>query len=306
MIALSITWILFLLLLLDIFLLVKKSYLNTVVVLTIILLINWRYSCFPMNLSFDEDSDGKTLKVMTFNIKGIGLDDEKKISELTNMIIAEDVDVVFLTEDTKSCADQIDSILSRKYVYSQGLRCSSSNRIYSKYELGLMDRIGIDEYRFSYVFQCGLQYGKDSIDLLPCHLMSNNYTPDKERQDADSITTADGLFDYIKNLDYASNIRHKQVASITDRIDKSVPTIVLGDMNDVCGSVALNKLEEVGLKDAWWEGGFGYGATIHHPLPFRIDHIYYSEGLRLTDVKVVDSKGLSDHDALVAEFEIIN
>lgn len=244
-----------------------------------------------------------TLKVMTFNIKGSELNNDKKIRELTNLIIAEKADVVFLTEDMKNCSAQIESLLCREYPYVQYER-HATNRLYSKYPLGKMERIKIDEYSFSYVYHCGLLFGRDSIYLFPCHLMSNNYTPDKERQDAESIATTDGLFDYINNLDYASDIRQKQIVSIVDRMDKSVPTIVFGDMNDVCGSEALNKLERAGLKDAWWTGGFGYGATIHHPLPFSIDHIYYSEGLKFISVKVVDSKGLSDHDALVAEFEI--
>ncbi len=50
------------------------------------------------------------------------------------------------------------------------------------------------------------------------------------------------------------------------------------------------------------KGGNGYGATFHHPLPYRIDHIFYNEGLKLKSIRKVDSQGLSDHDALVAEF----
>ena len=80
------------------------------------------------------------------------------------------------------------------------------------------------------------------------------------------------------------------------------PIIVLGDMNDVGGSKTIRLIKSSGLKDAWWEGGFGYGATIHKPLPYRIDHIFYSNELKLNRVKVVSSEGLSDHDAVFAEF----
>lgn len=295
-----------LLLLLCIYLLIRKSYRFAIVVLTVILLLNWRYSCFPINLFLEKGSDERALKVMTFNIKGSGLDSEKKITELTDLIIAEDVDVVFMTEITKGCADRIDSILCRTYSYSKTFKRSKFNILYSKYSLGQMERIMIADYVSAYVFHCSLHLGSDSINLFPCHLMSNNYTPARVRHDAASIATADGLFDYIKNLDYASDIRQKQTMSITERMEKSVPSIVLGDMNDVCGSAALNKLDDAGLKDAWWKGGFGYGATIHNPLTFRIDHIYFSEVLKLINVKVVDSKGLSDHDALVATFRIEN
>lgn len=52
------------------------------------------------------------------------------------------------------------------------------------------------------------------------------------------------------------------------------------------------------------DGGFGYGSTIHHPLSFRIDHILYSDRLRLRSVGRVKARGLSDHDALVASFDL--
>lgn len=78
----------------------------------------------------------------------------------------------------------------------------------------------------------------------------------------------------------------------------------MGDLNDVCGSKAVRNLEDAGLKDAWKNGGFGYGATIHKPFPYRIDHIMYSDKLRLLNIRVIDSEDQSDHDALYTEFEI--
>ena len=78
----------------------------------------------------------------------------------------------------------------------------------------------------------------------------------------------------------------------------------MGDLNDVGGSPTVKVLEDAGLSDAWWKGGFGYGATIHRPLPYRIDHIMYSDRVKLLHIEVVDSEGLSDHNALYAEFEL--
>lgn len=80
------------------------------------------------------------------------------------------------------------------------------------------------------------------------------------------------------------------------------PILLMGDFNDVGGSKAVRTLECSGFRDAWWKGGLGYGATIHKPLPYRIDHIMYSEQFKLQKIEVVSSEGLSDHDALYAEF----
>lgn len=80
----------------------------------------------------------------------------------------------------------------------------------------------------------------------------------------------------------------------------------MGDLNEVCGALSMRMLEGAGYKDAWSKGGFGYGATIHHPLPYRIDHVLYNSGLKLKGIKKINAKGISDHDALVAVFEVLD
>ena len=108
---------------------------------------------------------------------------------------------------------------------------------------------------------------------------------------------------YFKDVNHAYSKRIKEAGEIAREVSQlEKPVIVLGDMNDVGGSKTIRQIESVGLKDAWWEGGFGYGATIHKPLPYRIDHILYSKQLKLNRVKVISSEGLSDHDAIFAEF----
>lgn len=74
-------------------------------------------------------------------------------------------------------------------------------------------------------------------------------------------------------------------------------------MNDICGSSAIRVLENAGIKDAWWEKGIGYGATIHYPIPYRIDHIMHTDNIKLNSIQVLNSKAISDHDALYAEFD---
>ena len=106
----------------------------------------------------------------------------------------------------------------------------------------------------------------------------------------------------MKDIQWAYNERAKAAKIISaDILSQTMPVLVMGDFNDVGGSSAIKLLEKAGLKDAWWEGGFGYGATIHKPLSYRIDHIMYSSGLKLRKVEVASSEDLSDHDALYAE-----
>lgn len=108
---------------------------------------------------------------------------------------------------------------------------------------------------------------------------------------------------YLENYKTAAAIRREQARLITGDMTDA-PTLVMGDLNDVAGSPCMRVLEDAGLKDAWWERGFGYGATIHEPIPYRIDHVMYSKEMKLRGIRKVDNNGLSDHDALVADFKI--
>ena len=61
-------------------------------------------------------------------------------------------------------------------------------------------------------------------------------------------------------------------------------------------------LRSCGLKDSWWEGGNGYGATFHDGMMrLRIDHVLHSDKLKLQNIKVIDTN-LSDHNPVVAGF----
>lgn len=111
------------------------------------------------------------------------------------------------------------------------------------------------------------------------------------------------LWKYIKNIQYVYALRVTESDTVRGLLKKkNTPTLLMGDFNDVRGSAVLRNVEGAGLKDSWWERGLGYGATIKKPIPYRIDHIMYSNDLRLMDINILDSKGLSDHMALCAEF----
>ena len=107
--------------------------------------------------------------------------------------------------------------------------------------------------------------------------------------------------------DSAQVQRIKEIERICTHLDSMphVPTLVFGDMNDITCTPTLQPLLDRGYQDAWWKAGFGYGATYKHGIVrLRIDHIMFSQALKATNAKVIDSKQLSDHNALVAEFKI--
>ena len=267
----------------------------------------------------DKLKDSDCLRVMTWNISctdSTGTDD---VELLISTILEQDADVVFLTEYSRNAKPEIDSLLSIHYPYKDDYPVWVMwGQVYSRVPFDSCMRIGGEEDGSLFRFDMHITGVKIPIYCL--HLQSNNII-DGEQFYPDSISDKGGISRYLQNYKAASEIRREQAEMIVSDFSEA-PTIVMGDMNDVCGSPCMKVFAEAGLKDAWWEGGFGYGATIHKPMPYRIDHVMYgwppstslrnrgskfqkvSKGFKLIGIKKVSANGLSDHDALVADFVI--
>lgn len=281
----------------------KRRYLLSIVLIVLSLVLNHYAKVFAIGFSASSNSDG--LKVLTFNINGSRYVADNDINKLFNLIVRQEADVLFLSEDFEPVGEKLNMLLIRQYPYTTyGYKTDwGGHYFYSKYPLGKVNHIDIESNRFSYCFHCNMAYEQDSISFFGCHLASNNYKLNEASIRPEDINGVSSFREYLKNIEMATEQRCEEVEGIMNHPSFNHRSIVLGDFNDVCGSKPLNLLEGTGLKDAWWEKGFGYGATVSHPLPYRIDHIMYREGLRLKSVKIIDAKGLSDHDALMAVFE---
>lgn len=197
----------------------------------------------------------------------------------------------------------IDSLLSEHYPYKDDVnaKIKAGDIFYSKVQLvesGKIDKVipnGI------YSKMC---IANDSLYVLGCHLPGNNYEGQIEIDDTDSLRRVKTFWGRYR---HAQEKRKASASFLKKTIrESSLPIIVMGDMNDFNYSAPMDSLRDVGMKNAWWEGGFGYGATYHEGwLRLRIDHIYYNEKLKLKDVKVVKTD-LSDHNILIADFSINN
>ena len=76
--------------------------------LILVVLLNWKYEVVVVNC-FAENKSEQTFKVMTWNIDGSSpeiLDNTSKISE---KILKENADVVFIAEDYYECCDSFKS-----------------------------------------------------------------------------------------------------------------------------------------------------------------------------------------------------
>lgn len=271
------------------------------VALVCALLFNWHWQCVALRFrSLEPHTHENCIRVMTYNVgcptsHFLG-DDEALVRKVTEA----NPDVLFLTEFMIATSPRADSLLTSLYPYRQNLEnTSTGSMFYSRLPIvSYHVPQGID-YHYDFVFCCRLLHEADTLSVYTAHLRSNN----SNNHRPDSIRSLDALRAYLDN--------YLQCASLRDSIAHLIcadfgddPRIFMGDMNDVACSPALTTLSEAGMRNAWWRGGFGYGATIHDPLPYRIDHILYSSEFWLHGISIISGGDMTDHDALVADFEL--
>lgn len=298
MLILFIPWILLLGILVILLCCLCRKWKVAILLTLLIITANWYFRLIP--LSALNNQKAESVRVMTFNIDG-SRQDSLSIKRIARIILHENADFVFIGEDFQNIVRELQNELTDVYPYTTNKFRGSAHYLYSKTPIGTYERLGTDmtSYLFHYTISCG----NDSLHFYGCHLASNNYTEQNDYVHPDSLTESNEVIQYLKDISNASARRSKEVDVLLDAVkDNQGNAIILGDFNDISGSAPLNKIERAGFTDAWWKGGNGYGASIHHPLPYRIDHIFYNEGLKLKSIRKVDSHGLSDHDALVAEF----
>ena len=154
------------------------------------------------------------------------------------------------------------------------------------------------------LFKCK---GKKWIAIFTVHLRSSAYSTARRSMDANA-SWKDGLPLYYENYKIGQKIRNWESDNLRVHLDsleaKDLPIIIAGDFNDWSGSYCMNTIRDGKYKDAWWEGGLGFGITYDGwHLKLRLDHILYSHHFKLENVYVEKSK-FSDHRPLIADFKI--
>lgn len=330
LLALITSWVLMLFVIVVIGALAFKKWKLAVPLLLIALIGNWYFATIPLNvvgwlspsrLMADSQRMNETsgcLKVITFNCnlspKHANIKHRRKA--VVNFIRQQDTDIVFLAENFILKNDSVWQELQCNFPYHSQTKKAVGNCIYSKYPI-LSDTTYREKGKGYGITFCQIDHHGQKIDVYGVHLSSNNYNEHREYMTPDSVVTREQARSYLSQIVAAAHQREDEARIIAECMqndpaspksnappNSQVPTIVMGDFNDVSGSPTMNILQSAGLADAWWESGFGYGATIQHPLPYRIDHILYNDKLKLECIKKIDADGISDHDALTASFKL--
>jgi endonuclease/exonuclease/phosphatase (EEP) superfamily protein YafD len=286
----------------------KWKFIGLIFTLSFVVVLLWantKYKIFAINAS--NDCDFPQLRVLTWNICGSNIENEGVQKGIARLVIAQDADFVQLNEFTSDSCLVIDSLLSEHYPYREDVNAKvrAGDVFYSKWPLVESGKYktGIKNKTVQ-ALQSKVIVNKDSVLIIGCHLWGNNHQGQIGVDNTDSIPKVKTFWGHYRN---AQEKRKENLGNIKKKIlECQLPAIVMGDMNDFNVSAPMDSLKDAGMKNAWWEGGFGYGATYHEGwLRLRIDHIYYNDKLRLKDVKVVKTD-LSVHNILIADFSVVN
>lgn len=314
--------------------LAKKKLIGLIIIIITLSFFNYKYKFIAINIP-DSSSDDYSFCLMTFNVDA---NDTVSFSQafqdsLFAEIHRESPDILCFQElsfkNLKKIKPQLDSIygfcpeLDGKdiEVHRSKFYSSLTMRNFKRYHCeGDIDTLDFDSLELAEYHQMKLQMPVMSaefeikpgkwITLFSGHLRSSAYSTARRSMSKDSHWW-EGIPLYYRNYEVGKRIRDYQACNVRRFIDDACAegkkVLVAGDLNDWCGSTTLNTLMGEGenaLKDAWWEGGNGFGFTYQGwHLRLRLDHILYSDGLELQDVKVIDSD-LSDHRPLVAKFKV--
>lgn len=267
------------------------------VVITILWLLligaNIYLKLIPIHFRFTKD-DVSDICLLTYNVHSEAEDFERYASDMANGILAKSPDFIFLTEYERTANDTIRNRLSKHYTYMvEKFRKGAfeGDSFYSKWEIDSVMKLPLPWY-YSSAYRVQIHKATDTLAIYCCHLSSNNLKLNEGRW---------------ASLQEGRRLRNMETDTLVAALQKErYPTIVMGDMNDVSFSPAVEKIRSAGLNDAWWDGGLGYGSTYHEGwLRLRIDHILYNtQRMKLKHVDVIGETEWSDHRAVVAGFDL--
>ena len=263
--------------------------------------------CKQCNAKFNDNI--QNFSVLTFNIHGSDQDWylSQRVDSLFALIKNNDADFVLLNEYYASCSNKLDTLIRSHYRFSSSIGrhdISYGEMIYSKYPIENVEAISDSSYD-NYSYHAVINKANEKISVYCCHLRSNNYDENNNRFEFSEIKSLSNLYKHFPIYNYSSKKRGEMTDKILSYVskDKNKYIIIAGDMNDFCFSSSIRKLIRAGFSDSWWEGGNGYGGTFKNGFfAFRIDYIFYNNYLSLSDIKLVNTGKLSDHNALKATF----
>lgn len=269
-----------------------------------------------------------SLRLMTYNVnRAHSISVNKGTTQgFIRFILRQDADIILLQEYNHLLYPEIGERLANVYPY--GLEAESKNdrfkSVFSRYPIDEYEQLWVnaDDARYGLLQHawycksrdghkevlpvCSMVVNVDNrrIRIINCHLMSNNFSVviRNSRKKGQSLLRA--IPPIMARMDFGYSARKLQAEIVAEHIARNSEEgiIVCGDLNDIGGSTTIRVFRHQGLKDAWWQKGWGYGFTFHGmKLRLRLDHVLFSKSLIPQNIFVPHSIS-SDHDPIVCDF----
>ena len=280
---------------------------------------------FRINNDFNNKKNGRTIRVMSWNVEHFNMlqfrkHPERK-SQMIDFINKIDPDIACFQEmvageDRKKCINTVAefkrkfSFGSSYYVYDNAFDFDQNHHfgiiIYSKYPIINMQRVVSDPTEYNSIFQyVDVVKNNDTFRVFNIHLQSLRFTNDNRKYIDNPGITGENDWEATKNIlikyKTGTEKRHRQSDYIRKSVEESpYPVILCGDFNDVPNSYAYNRIGE-GLNNAFAVMGSGISNTYDGLSPtLRIDNIFTDKSFDIVQYNRFVKK-FSDHFPIVAD-----
>lgn len=244
---------------------------------------------------------GSRLRVMTYNIER----GSTSVPHLLRLIEQEHPDL-FLSQDTSgSFTDAL-----RKAYPTWNIERTGELLVATPLPLRAVENVALPlqktmPWKVCSYTRCLVRVGDTDVAVFNLHLVTPRYALMKARRDKYAILRGKRSLGVEELIDNAQT-RVAQAEEVAKRIaQEKGPVVVAGDFNAPLASLACQKMQAQGLRDAFALAGRGYGYTFGHTQRFdepflRIDHIFASSQFVAYECSVSPVK-LSDHLPVIVE-----
>lgn len=274
----------------------------------------------------DEVSEGKKIKVMTFNIGYFCKSNNGKdivIKQMKEFFADVDADIICLQEAPtgnmmKKDLDDMDYKAAFGYQYQAFDHYAEKREPYgttaqvilSKYPIEIDKSISLsaDQHLMPSVVDIDGQ----KIKLINCHMESIRLLPDQieavnKVQHADirkrdkTKTELKKTYDKMKQAFINRQVQTDTLVNVIKSAD--MPVVVCGDFNDTPISYTYRQIKDL-LEDTFSHSFMSIGDTFNGDLPkLRIDYIFHSKDIE-SEGYLVNKKNISDHYAVMSTIVI--
>lgn len=322
-----------------IFLLFRR-YRTALVLFVLAVVLNVMTEQIPLHIQHPvpEQKAPEDIRVLVYNVCGKVSYVPNHGPEFIDYVRDVDADLLFLPENCVGTSFELERMLKKQYPHSlhdfPEFEAMQSNypdqTLYSRYPLRDFKRyrVDLDQLRNEYpfmdsaaiaihgadllVFEATARIKEQDVTLVHVHLKTNGVDGAKDE--------ATGRRSLVRNLyeglRFGYAFRSLEARVVADSLRNCPnPLLICGDFNDFSGSYSLSTIQNARrynvhhnhrdrLRDAWWEGGCGFGFTFNDQhLLLRLDHVLFSRDFELQSISV-HQVPYSDHLPLICDFAL--